>query len=483
MNLKQIVYMQNKILVFLLLFIFQFCKAQTDSTELTEDEVIVDTVSEENAEINYSAVDIYNTEAIQNFYKKLKKLEQNKNTKVRITQIGDSHIQADLFSGKTRNLLQSRFGNAGFGFCFPHSLAKTNGNSDIKFSSNGSFERLKITSADVTSSVGLAGYQLEANAKNFAIELQVRTPNYNFNTIKLVTPYNLPLFDLATTSKEIQFDKPQPKKITHKIKNGESLSVIANKYDVSITAIKKANGLKNNSVRAGKTLIIPSNQTYVKTVTRKEFETITPYFDGKSYAYDVSDNLNKIYIIPAENESDFKLNGIILENNTSGIIYNAIGVNGAKASDYCKFPTFFTELKALESDLIVISLGTNESFDKLDSTTFMSQFLFMLSNIRYENPNVEILVTTPPPSNWRGNAPNTLAQDYTQILLANAKNYDYAVWNLYDAFGGLNNVDRNFSKGIISMDKVHYTKVGYEKQGDLFYNALLNSYLQVKGNE
>lgn len=469
--------MWNKTIFILLFLSFQFCNSQSDVSQLDENEVIVDSVSDNISNFDYSPIEIYNAEAVQSFYQKLKFLDENKTSKVRITQIGDSHIQADIFSGTTRSLLQERFGNAGFGFCFPHSLAKTNGNSAIKFSSNTSFERLKITSAEANSSVGLAGYQLDTQAKNFAIELQTRTSNYNFSTIKLITPNNQQLFDLATASKDIVIEKPQPKKITHKIKNGESLSVIANKYGVSISAIK-TNGLKNNTIRAGKTLSIPTNQTETKTVTRKEFLPLDTYFDGKNYVYDSVETLDKIYIIPAENQSDFKLNGIILENNNSGIIYNAIGVNGAKASDFNKFSDFFTELNSLESDLIVISLGTNESFDKLDATTFFTEFLQMIADIRDKNPFAEILVTTPPPSLWKKSVPNTLAEEYTNLILANAKANNYAVWNLYEAMGGLHNVNRNFSKGLIAKDKVHYTKTGYEKQGDLFYNALLKTYLQ-----
>lgn len=49
----------------------------------------------------------------------------------------------------------------------------------------------------------------------------------------------------------------------HKIKAGDSLSVIAEKYKTSSIAIKKLNGMKNANIRAGKTLLIPIplNQT------------------------------------------------------------------------------------------------------------------------------------------------------------------------------------------------------------------------------
>jgi membrane-bound lytic murein transglycosylase D len=44
--------------------------------------------------------------------------------------------------------------------------------------------------------------------------------------------------------------------IYHKIKSGESLSVIARKYQVSVNDLKKWNNLRNNNITAGKQLKI-----------------------------------------------------------------------------------------------------------------------------------------------------------------------------------------------------------------------------------
>ncbi|MCG9697503.1 N-acetylmuramoyl-L-alanine amidase [Shewanella sp. Isolate11] len=44
---------------------------------------------------------------------------------------------------------------------------------------------------------------------------------------------------------------------SHKVAKGESLSVIAHRYQVSIDSIKKANNLKSNTLRIGQKLVIP----------------------------------------------------------------------------------------------------------------------------------------------------------------------------------------------------------------------------------
>ncbi|MCL1092983.1 N-acetylmuramoyl-L-alanine amidase [Shewanella kaireitica] len=43
----------------------------------------------------------------------------------------------------------------------------------------------------------------------------------------------------------------------HKVRSGESLSVIAHRYQISISSLKKANKLKSDSLRIGQTLVIP----------------------------------------------------------------------------------------------------------------------------------------------------------------------------------------------------------------------------------
>lgn len=50
------------------------------------------------------------------------------------------------------------------------------------------------------------------------------------------------------------------KATTHKIKSGDNLGKIARKYGVTVEAIKKANGMKNDNIRAGATLKIPAKK-------------------------------------------------------------------------------------------------------------------------------------------------------------------------------------------------------------------------------
>ena len=72
-----------------------------------------------------------------------------------------------------------------------------------------------------------------------------------------------------------------PKTKYYKVKRGDNLTEIADKYDVTVADLKKWNGLKKNTVSFGKNLKIVTNESIVKTikkepkVARKQIEIVS----------------------------------------------------------------------------------------------------------------------------------------------------------------------------------------------------------------
>ena len=62
----------------------------------------------------------------------------------------------------------------------------------------------------------------------------------------------------AQVAKTIGTTLPGLSKNKHIVQSGEYLGKIAEKYGVSVEAIKKANGLKSSNIAAGQVLKIPS---------------------------------------------------------------------------------------------------------------------------------------------------------------------------------------------------------------------------------
>lgn len=466
--------MQNNFFTLFCMLLCVHMFAQTDTTAVVQDSIIIDSanvVADENT--------ITNTSALQLLFEKLYLLEQEKTGKVNIVHIGDSHIQADLFSGMIRKNLQEKFGNAGLGFCFPHAIAKTNGSYSVKYTSNASWEnRRNIYPPEEGMEVGISGIGLQTK-EDFVIEVNVRDTANSFNTIKIISP-DVTGFEMAIASKPIIIESTEPKKITHRIKSGEVLGTIARKYGVSITQIKRANGLRSDNIRAGKTLSIPTGEVEKKQIQRSEFIPLPLEKDSLVSYYQSNNPLTKVYLLPAANQKKYNLNGLILEKNTPGLMYHSIGVNGAKASDYNKYPLFFNQLKVLQPDLIIVSLGTNESFDKLIAQDYMLQLNLFIHNIRQQNPDACLLIMTPPPSLFKRKYPNTFVAEYAKGIQMQETEKKYASWDLFSEMGGLFNVNKNAAKGLMSSDKVHYSVQGYEKQGQLFTEAFIKAYENFK---
>lgn len=467
----------------MLLLGISFFGFSQDTLLVPMDSVYVDIPVVDSIEVTFTGNDIHNPNALLTFYEKMYQLEQSKSGKINIVHIGDSHIQADLFTAKIRTQFQKVFGNGGFGFTFPYSVAKTNNSAPIRYSASGNFQSFRNLYADENRPVGLSGFSMEANSDDFAIQLNVKEAQFNFTKLKMITPQNVNLFDVSVSHKNIVVERKVPKKITHKVKPGEVLGGIADKYNVSLKALKKANGLKSDMIRDGKVLTIPSKATQSKTSTKTEYIPIElqPLLFSNDYYSETP--LDKIAIVPNQEIDYFALNGLVLENNNSGVIYHSIGVNGAKASDYNKFRLFNEQLPVLNPDLVIISLGTNESFDKQSGEQYFANLNQMIQGIKDKNPQACVLVMTPPPSVLHRKYKNTFIEKYAELIEENANLKNYAVWDLLQVFGGNKSIKRNAAKGYMSRDKVHYSKAGYEKQGELFFEAFLQSYELFKSTK
>lgn len=431
-----------------------------------------------------------NQELLNSVFEKLYKLEQSKKGKINIVHIGDSHIQADIFTNVIRQSLQSEFGNGGYGFTFPYRLIGTNGSYSVKYVSNANWQSQLNVYPVADIGVGLSGIALYTSSKEFILELSAE-PKYEFNTVKIVYPTQEPQYMVSvtpepmevistTTGSNISTGKSTK---THKIKSGETLSAISRKYGVTVAQIKSANGLKSNSIRAGKTLRIPTkkgrvvkSKTRVSTVKVKDDIEYVDIVSKPYYSTYTSDTLiSRVSIIPNGNNSTYNLNGFVIENNKPGIVYHTIGVNGSKISDYDKYPLFYKQLPILNPDLIIMSFGTNESFGKLTASEYIYQVKQFVKKIRMNcGPNVSILVMTPPPSLFRRKRANPFVSDYSLALMEMA---DVPVWDLYSRMGGLDGI-RN--SNLISRDNVHYTQRGYETQGFMFCEDFIVAYDQFK---
>ena len=98
----------------------------------------------------------------------------------------------------------------------------------------------------------------------------------------------------------------------HKIRSGESLGIIADKYNVSITELKKWNGIRGNTIQAGKSLKIYSDEK----VASKSTSTSSNTTKNQVYRVKSGDSLYSIAKkFPGISAEDIKKWNDIRDNN------------------------------------------------------------------------------------------------------------------------------------------------------------------------
>jgi lysophospholipase L1-like esterase len=112
---------------------------------------------------------IINSDILHSFYEQLNELQINKEEKVSIVHIGDSHIQADFFPGRVRKSFQKRFGNAGRGFVFPYQIAKSGGALDVRFKHQGIWQHCNIMRNAEMCNIGAAGFTVTASPSSLLV--------------------------------------------------------------------------------------------------------------------------------------------------------------------------------------------------------------------------------------------------------------------------------------------------------------------------
>jgi membrane-bound lytic murein transglycosylase D len=106
---------------------------------------------------------------------------------------------------------------------------------------------------DLALAAELAGFDLDT--------LYAYNPGYNRWATDPAGPHRLQLpIDVYESFNEALAAVPQNERVRwqrHKIKNGETISEIAEQYHTTLASIRSANGIRGNTIRAGQHLMIP----------------------------------------------------------------------------------------------------------------------------------------------------------------------------------------------------------------------------------
>jgi lysophospholipase L1-like esterase len=363
---------------------------------------------------------IHNSVSLSLFYEKLYQVKKIKQATLNIIQIGDSHTQADFASGTTRVLLQQEFGNAGRGLIFPGRVARTNEPSTIYSSSTGSWENKRIIYINQPMPIGIGAMTLHTTDSKASILLKtkpIENINYAFNKVTFFFQKDFSSYNLVV-----------------KDSIGQYMAYVG-PYSLE----------DSNTSRIQ--LPFVTNQI--------EFQTLQS--------------------TPSQNQ--FTLFGINLENSKPGILYHAIGGNGAKVKHYLEATYFSEQTSELTPDLFIISLGTNEAIEHpYVDPKFTTQLNTFVEQLKARNPNALFLFTIPADFYKKKTRRNPGVEFIRNKLIEYAEEHQYAYWDLYTVGGGSHSADLWKKNNLMQSDGIHFTKIGYQLQGRLLYEAIIKGY-------
>jgi len=371
--------------------------------------------------INYSENKIIFTSdssAFERFFYKMDTIILNGEGKISIVHIGGSHIQADVYSGRTRERLQTFYPgmNGGRGSVFPYRIGKTNNPKSYSVHYSGTWATCKNVQYKKKCNLGLTGMAVSTNNINAKFKITLKSDSlvsYYFNKIKLFY-------------------------------NNDSSSFIP-KFNKEITIIK--------------------------TEVNKKLGYTIYHLKGRYKKVELGFKKNNIY------QNNFTLFGISLENNDPGIVYHSIGVNGASFPSFLRCNLLEKHIKALNPDMVIISLGTNDAYTtKFSPEFYKSNYEKLIKKIKSVLPNAAILNTVANDSYLFRRYPNKNTQLAADVIYKVAKKMNCGVYDFYKVMGGFNSSSVWYQKKLMVKDRIHFNRQGYLLKGDLFFNAIIKAY-------
>jgi lysophospholipase L1-like esterase len=127
-------------------------------------------------------------------------------------------------------------------------------------------------------------------------------------------------------------------------------------------------------------------------------------------------------------------------------------------------------------DLVIITLGTNDAFAKLEYDGVLIHLTRLFSAIRAVAPTASILFTVPPDTFFRNGENNRYTQNVRQAIIDFSLKNGCAWWDLYGIMGGAGSMTGWREQGLGSRDRIHFTSEGYRFTGKSLATAIIDAF-------
>ncbi|MFT5353645.1 MAG: lysophospholipase L1-like esterase [Polyangiales bacterium] len=342
----------------------------------------------------------------------------------RLLFYGASHVASDFISGHVREVLQTRFGDAGHGVIVPAHPWRSYRHRGIDLqSSRGRWSATKVRAGvrDVDH-FGIAGTYVESSSPGAYGRVSTATRGDIGRTAGLFDLYYL----------------KQP--------GGGA-------FDVFIDGQR------------------------VETVQSAADER------GSGYATYRVEDAPHTFEVRVQGDGPVRLFGVAAEREEPGVIVDTLGINGARARYHLVWEdTMYREhLRRRQADLVVIAYGTNESGDALPIHRYENQLRQVVGRIREVAPGASCLLIGPSDRPIRQGAtfvdrPRTAALIESQHRVAVENGCGF--FDLVALSGGpLSMVEwAAMTPSYGAGDYVHYTRRGYQRVAEVLLQAMMEGF-------
>ena len=346
-------------------------------------------------------------------------LGESRRRPVRVVHYGDSHVAADLWTGFLRERLQTAFGDGGPGYLTPNNPF--------------SVKRRGVIS-DASAGWVFDGIGRREGAKDG-------------------------FFGLAGLSLSAE-----------RANDTLTLQAAANHYEVFY--LKRPGGGRFELSAGGRKLTAEPVST-AGSVPSAGYQTFN--IAGKG--------LRDIELRTLD-DKPVRILGFVAERPT-GLVYDALGINGARLKRWQDWSNTLMadNLRQRQPDLLIISYGTNEVTDEDWTPEGYTRLLTtIVRRVQTAVPEASILLAGPPER-----ADNELAAQRLPSLIAAqkqaAQETGVAFWSGYDATGGAGTMALWVNAKWAQPDRVHLSRLGYQRLGALLYEDLRVAYEQLRANQ
>ncbi|MDD9944958.1 MAG: GDSL-type esterase/lipase family protein [Myxococcales bacterium] len=364
---------------------------------------------------------------LERFFSKLERTAQRREAAItRVAHYGDSSVAADAITRTARRRLQTRFGDSGHGFILISRGDMHYGHHDIRHRSSGGWNMLSLVRDQLRHGYyGYGGVQARAKAGEYA----------SFETSK---------------------DGAIGKRVS--------------RFELYFQRHKRGNKVR----------------IYVDGRRRHAIDTRHSERQDDYFFLEVSDGPHS-FKLRTSGGGYAHLYGVVLERDGPGVVYDSLGLVGARAERLLNADAshMAAQLAHRDPDLLVLGFGGNEAGNRwLQMDRYARELTKVVKTMREGNPGMDCLLFGPLDQGRRNKRGRIITIEslprIVDVQREVAEAQGCAFFNAYQAMGGKNSIRRWYKSRpqLAGSDLRHATPKGYEVIGKLYYKALLKGFAE-----